>query len=504
MYKILVVDNEKDVLATLVGIPKDEGHDVVGVLNERDAIEALNNEKFHIAFVDVRLQGDNADDISGIGLAAILRSMSPETLTFLMSGYPLGEPYLRIIHYVTEAVLLEKRDIDSMMLTAIAQAEQLSAVKDKTAITPSVDIGKGLAIESRLDFTRLAISLAPHQPAFARSYGKHVAAVRTAGALELRLERYARRVTNARRDPNNLRFEVKDIGKDLWRDVISDHPEIQTTFTAARSKSSLLSLLFEGPREYMRLPIEFAHMSGPDDYLILRHPVARFINGAETTRSPINREFFQQKPKLKALLVASNTEPNIPGVDREIERLDRFFQAQKQFPVETTVIPTEEATIARIRNELRNQEYDLIHYAGHGWFEVSSPEDSTLSFWRKPDKKGGVDHMKATEFRRLSDSNVRLVYLSSCWGAAVGTEKDLLDDDFLGLADVIAQAGVPTILGYRWPVSDARAPQLAEAFYEALLEDGRPDVALWRARRELAAMDPNDLTWLSPILIHQV
>jgi hypothetical protein len=44
---------------------------------------------------------------------------------------------------------------------------------------------------------------------------------------------------------------------------------------------------------------------------------------------------------------------------------------------------------------------------------------------------------------------------------------------------------------------------MALAFYRSLLEQGSPEIALWSARCELAALDKDDLTWLSPILIHQ-
>ena len=112
--------------------------------------------------------------------------------------------------------------------------------------------------------------------------------------------------------------------------------------------------------------------------------------------------------------------------------------------------------------------------------------------------------MKSRELRTLlQESDVRLVYLSCCNGATTGERADLLHDDFLGLVDTIVQSGVPTALGYRRPVEDRWAPTLACAFYESLLQQGHPGVALWRARCELAGIDKNSLTWLSPIMVHQ-
>jgi len=112
--------------------------------------------------------------------------------------------------------------------------------------------------------------------------------------------------------------------------------------------------------------------------------------------------------------------------------------------------------------------------------------------------------MTAAELKMLlGQSEVRLVYLSCCYGTATGASQTSLDDDFLGLADAVAQAGVPSVLGFRWPVSDDGARRLALAFYKSLLEQGSPEIALWNARCELA-INRNDTTWLSPVLIHQV
>ena len=113
--------------------------------------------------------------------------------------------------------------------------------------------------------------------------------------------------------------------------------------------------------------------------------------------------------------------------------------------------------------------------------------------------------MSAAELKGLlQDSAVRLAYLSCCNGATTSPQSGLLDDDFLGITDAVIQAGVPSALGFRWPVSDTGAPKLALTFYDSLLRQGNPEIALWQARRELANLNRDDPTWLSPILIHQV
>lgn len=503
MEKILVVDDLPDVRATLTGILKDEGFLVETAQNEKEAIEWFIKDSFDFAFVDIRLHGDGEDDLSGIGLAAILRDMSPETIFYVMTGFVPDKLYQRIVS-VSGSILLEKSpEFFKQIRHVISEARKVIEESGHDTRRQSVPLTTNMQmhLESKVDETKLFLSYSPYRQAFVRSEGKHVSSTHTANVLQIDDEVYARRTARALQNQNTRREQVKLIGKDIWQDLIASHSEIWKQVNAAKYKSSTLKLQFAGPRHYLRLPMEFMHMTDTnDDYLVLRHPVTRFVYGVDTLRVPISRLFLGQKANIHILMIAANTIPKLPGVDKEISELFEYFNEQNKANVEVTILPTEEANIDRIREELRNPDYDIIHFAGHGWFEAESPEESSLSLMND----GELVQFRASEFSRLRNSNVRLVYLSSCWGAASGDQADLLDDDFLGLSDVIVHSGVPTVLGYRWPVSDEQAPQLAREFYEELLEHGHPDIALWKARQEIYARDPNDMTWLSPILIHQV
>ena len=95
------------------------------------------------------------------------------------------------------------------------------------------------------------------------------------------------------------------------------------------------------------------------------------------------------------------------------------------------------------------------------------------------------------------------MYLSCCQGATSDAGAALVEDDFLGLADAIIHAGVPSVLGYRWPLSDVSAPKFTTAFYTALAEREELDTAVLEARKAAATASRDDPTWYSPILIMQ-
>jgi hypothetical protein len=363
---------------------------------------------------------------------------------------------------------------------------------------------QGVYFTNTANSTQLHIALVEPAHPIIRSHGRHVYGAYDQESICINIDDYNRQVGDLRL---TTRFEMgKRVGESLWKDIFHRHREVTNTYHEAMGKSHPLTLIFETPRgKLTNLPLEFMRLPGTSKYLVLEHPFVRFVNEIIPRRAVISPNFMALKNKLKILLIASNTEPPIDGVDSEIKHLEDLFKEPKHKKfIELTVIPTIHASIDRIEKELKG-DYDIVHYAGHGIHNSQSPEESCLFFWEKRNKQGRVIPMQATKLTYLlqqSDS-IRLVYLSCCNGTSTEGEIKLQDDDFLGLADSVLMAGVPAVLGYRWPVNDKRAKDLALAFYKSLLEQGDPEIALWKSRSQLAADDRNDLTWLSPIFISQ-
>ena len=312
------------------------------------------------------------------------------------------------------------------------------------------------------------------------------------------------------------RFRSKDTGKRLFEKVFVDHPTIQRAYVETRGNSKHeedVSIRIESSRALFRVPFEFMFNSlGSDgDYLVLRHPLYRSISGIGVRRLPVSASMLNEacvrNEPLRILLIASNTVPEIPGVDEEIETLANAIPmifAGKQIKTYLKVLQTETATYDTVCAELEKCRYHILHYAGHGSYNCDSPEQSSLSFWERPNGQGRCIALPVSELQNLlRDSDLRFVYLSCCRGAQSGNDESLLDDDLLGISDGMLLAGVPAVLAYRWAVTDASATELAFAFYRSLAEQGELDVALLHARREIAGRQRDDITWLSPVLILQ-
>jgi ActR/RegA family two-component response regulator len=507
--KILIVEDTPDVRITLKGALVDEGYTVRAVSNEGQAMDAVLEESYDFACVDVKLHGNDEEDESGSSLALALSALDPRIRVILLTRYPRTKQIVRAVQYLGVIGFVNKRTQDWVADTVQILAKAREARETQIGEEAAIHDGRDSHFESRMDTreeaTSLSLFLAPSRPLKVRARGGHVCSSYSSGILDMDLDSYVRQTELAQADPVNRHLQMRNIGRDLWRDIFTEHPKMERAFVEARAKSRTLSLHFESSRDLLRLPLEFMRSDEPDEYLILEHPFSRFLSGAAPNLETISPRMLVRTRELHVLIIASNTEPPIPEVDAEAQRIYRYFKSQKRFPIRPTLVTTDEATYERVRKEMRSGEYDIIHYAGHGFHRDDSPEKSGLFFWADENRNraGGLRYMRASELKfLLGRSKTRLIYLSSCYGTAAAGATALLDNDFLGLADAAAQAGVPTVLGFRWPVSDNGACDMALAFYRSLLEQGNPEVALWHARCELA-VDREDTTWMSPILIHQ-
>lgn len=489
MSNILLVDDTPDVRTTLGGMLSEAGHSVQTADSESEALEAISRFHFEFALIDVRLHGEDEKDESGMTLALALRQLRPQLRIILLTAFVRSKQIVRAVRYYGIVHFFDKGDPNC-------------AAQILDTITSTQEDTKSPAWN---ETTHLSLALTNEQHTYARAAGQHVLSTRSNRQLQLKVARYAARADNSLRDLERFRVDAAALGDELWREVIEDHPEIKETYRETVVGDQRLTLLFETPRELLQLPLEFMRSNRPADYLVLQHPVARLVLDTVPKRpalSPTVLATTNPTQRLNMLLIASNTKPPIPGVENEVRILTNFVA--RNYPwISTRVLATEEATYSVVQRALSSTEYDIIHYAGHGCYDSQSPEESSLFFWSERNQRGTVIALTAAEMKLLlSQSHARLVYLSCCQGTQSSSESNLVRDDFLGLADAVVQAGIPTVIGYRCPVRDDSAPKLAQAFYESLFENGRPEVALWRARVKLAT-NRNDPTWLSPILIHQ-
>ncbi|MCU0666659.1 MAG: response regulator [Candidatus Omnitrophica bacterium] len=106
--RILVVDDEPDVLTSLTHFLSDKGHCVSSACNAQEALGILEKEKEDVVLLDITMPGK-----SGAEVARFVKQRSPETKVIVVSGYPQEIDALSKEH-VMDASFIKPVDIQKL------------------------------------------------------------------------------------------------------------------------------------------------------------------------------------------------------------------------------------------------------------------------------------------------------------------------------------------------------------------------------------------------------
>src|ERR1043165_9145972 len=84
--KILVVDDEANVLLTVVAILEQEGFDVDSAAGGEKALQAIRTSHYDLVLTDLKMPG-----VDGLRVLEEVRKTSPSTVCVMMTGYGSGD-----------------------------------------------------------------------------------------------------------------------------------------------------------------------------------------------------------------------------------------------------------------------------------------------------------------------------------------------------------------------------------------------------------------------------
>ncbi len=188
---------------------------------------------------------------------------------------------------------------------------------------------------------------------------------------------------------------------------------------------------------------------------------------------------------LSVLLVADPTS-DLPSADAEGRRLEVL--AQHHPGVRVTSVRRKYATKAALLKLFQSGEFDLVHYAGHAFFDADSPESSGIVC-------AGGQVLSGRELSGLGNLP-SLVFFNACEAgrirrASPGELRKRVELS-VGLAEAFLRGGVANYVGTYWPVGDDSASAFAASFYRDLLGGCSIGDALLAARHQLRRMDSID------------
>ena len=270
-----------------------------------------------------------------------------------------------------------------------------------------------------------------------------------------------------------------------------------------RGRSNLILI----PHEKLHiLPWEVARIPHPSKFLGLHIPIGRNYS-LSLTQSCIERE----EPSRARILLVSN--PNYDS-SKAICKGDVKFDANicSTCPLQVSCLPAAEQEVNSImellgeeatmwfwllRHEQATQEnflrytewgFDIIHFAGHGFFDAVDPWMSSLRFY-SPE---GFDQLTVTKLVQSRLPRTPLFVLSAC---ETGVAKIRRGDEAVGLIRGLTLSGVTSIIATNWTLLDEVAAIFMKEFYRHYFGGKDCVRSLFEARRTVYKKFKSPIAW---------
>jgi len=201
------------------------------------------------------------------------------------------------------------------------------------------------------------------------------------------------------------------------------------------------------------------------------------------------REDHGVSDPLRVLLIVDPT-GDLPGAAAEGAALQQLLGRPS---VTVDVLTGRDATRARILAALGTGAFDVLHFAGHAFFDA-----------REPDRGGllcdGREVLRGADLANVGNLPA-LVFCNACEAARVRRRTRRspaparlfgMRRTMTGIAEAFLAGGVANFLGTHWPVGDDAAFAFSQSLYASLLSGDRLGDAVLAARRRLESIPTVD------------
>lgn len=309
--------------------------------------------------------------------------------------------------------------------------------------------------------------------------------------------------------PRNWYAPFKELGQ-----TITEHLCRAGTFRADLSEGlrgagglerTRITLSVDKSHYPIALEAIFPPAGQPEVPWMVRAPLSRNVGSAV---ADTKRLFGQAMSPLNVLLVSANVSGFTDQITdekggahylRELEQVERecaglhtlLRKPEREFTIGRVMrlVATAEQPLTRhlLLDTLASTDWDIVHFAGHSLSRQDGPrENRGYLFVGSP---GAPEPIEIADIASFLESS-RLVYLSSCESASSPFAVDL------------AQRGVPTVIGFRWPVNDMFAALHAHLFYRHLFEERAIEKAFLNTRKAIyRRYSDRDRVWASSMLV---
>jgi len=147
--RVLVVDDEPDVLDLCLSILAAEGYQVEGAANGQEALAKIQEKPFDALLTDIRMAG-----LDGLDTIRRIKELLPELVCVTMTGYGTMETAIRALQLGVEEFILKPFTPDELaqaMARALEKARLRREVARLQALLPLLELNQTLLSAAELD-----------------------------------------------------------------------------------------------------------------------------------------------------------------------------------------------------------------------------------------------------------------------------------------------------------------------------------------------------------------
>ena len=192
--------------------------------------------------------------------------------------------------------------------------------------------------------------------------------------------------------------------------------------------------------------------------------------------------------RLRVLVIADpapEAELQLPGAREEGRAVVKILREMKeQQGLDISIehrIGSNECDPVELLALILSEEFDLIHYSGHGDFDEKNPAKSGWIL--------GKEHVLSARDVFRARRVPRLIFANACFSGVIRSGKPFTlhesNRSLAGLAQAFFERGVQNYIGTGWPVDDAAALEFAKVFYTEALAGAELGIALAEARTKI-------------------
>ena len=158
----------------------------------------------------------------------------------------------------------------------------------------------------------------------------------------------------------------------------------------------------------------------------------------------------------RLLLISQPSTPGLPYIPAARTETHALKQMMEKNNLPSLLIEDAAATAARVTEELNAHSW--VHFACHG---IQHPEPLKSGLYLHDTRLELLEMMK----QRIPDADHS--FLSAC---QTGTGDEQLADEAVYIAAGMLAVGYRGVVATMWPISDAHGPEIAEGFYQHMLD----------------------------------